>query len=734
MKRIGPLLAMFCAMLLLGAAMLSNNAAASSSTAGVATSPRAVQPAAPRNLVAHSSMSQAVKPAQPGQPSGKPQAPADTPSPTSTPTGCTDIFEPDDNLNEANLLIVGQSQNHTFCESPQNPNNDNDWIKMNLQAYGVYDIHTYNLGAQVDTIIILYDSAGNYITQDDNGGGGLASRIVYTPTASASFFLQMVNKDSLGGFGPDYAYSVTAVQTNQVTPTGTSTNTASPTDTPTPTVTATGSPQPTATPACTDAYEPDNDFNHAQRIGVGESQNHILCNPSDPTFSGDVDYVFFSADAGAAYTIRTKNLANDTETRIELFNTSRQFITGNTFCPDSGDLSACIENISFNSAGVYYVRVFDPRPQGGGLGHTYTLEVTAAAAATTTPGPSQTPTLSPTVAPTVANCLDAYENDGIPAAASLILINTTQHHSFCPAGDADWVKFFAKTGKTYSIFTSNLGPGVDTYMYMFDSSSLTAPIAYNDDSGGSLASRIDFSPVADGLFYVQIKDNGDVGCPECTYDLSLLVAPGGSPATFPPTLPPSGTALPTFTAQPLGSVTPSPESTFTPVPTDTATPPGGQATTLPTAIATVPQTPGPGNPSPTPVVKPSPTATATQAEPTALPFPGTGHSMALADITVRVFVDRSGSGVAAAGEGISNLTVDFIADDGTLDANVTTDASGSSTGIIIPYSYHRISIPYLGIIRDLFSGIAVHDAGNAPATNMEWRIALPPPVLPQRIP
>ncbi len=727
MKRIGPLLAMCCAMLLLGAAMLSNDAAASSSTAGVATRLPAAKPAAPHRLVAHSAVSQAsqaVKPGQPGQPSNKPQAPADTPSPTSTPTGCTDIFESDNNTSEASPLVIGQSQDHTFCSSSQNPNNDQDWVKINLFAYSVYDIHTYNLGAHVDTIIALYDSAGNLITQDDNSGGGRASLIVYTPTVTASFYVQAVNKNSLGGFGPDWGYSLTAVQIGQVTPTGTATETATPTNTPTPTITATGSPQPTATPACSDAYEPDNNFDQAQRIGVGESQNHILCNPNDRTFSGDVDYVYFSADAGAAYTIRTKNLANDTETRIELFNTSRQFITGNTFCPDSGDLSACIENITFNSAGVYYVRVFDPRPQGGGLGHTYTLEVTAAAAATTTPGPSQTPTVSPTAAPTIANCLDNFENDGVPASSSLILINSPQQHSFCPAGDADWVKFFAKVGKTYSIFTSNLAPGVDTYMYLFSSSSLTAPVASNDDSGGSLASRIDFSPVADGLFYAQIKDNGDVGCAECTYTLSLLVAPGGSPATFAPTPPANGTALPTFTAQPLGSATPA--STFTLAPTVTATPPGGAATTLPTAIPTTPLTPGAG--------KPSPTTTPTEPPPTPPQFPNTGHGMALADITVRVFVDRSGSGVAAAGDGIGNLVVDFIANDGTLDANVTTDASGSSGGIIIPYAYHRISIPYLGIFRDLFSGIAQHDGTGVATTNTEWHIALPPPVLPQRIP
>ncbi|PZR97766.1 MAG: hypothetical protein DLM69_09395, partial [Candidatus Chloroheliales bacterium] len=585
-------------------------------------------------------------------------------------------------------------------------------------AYSVYSIRTSNLGAQADTIETLYGPGPTYITSDDDSGGGRASLIIYTTTTATTLYVQVVNKSSLGGFGPDWAYVLTVSQIGQVTPTGT------PTETPTTTATATGSPQPTATPACLDAYEPDNDFASARRIGIGESQNHLLCTFTDPTFSGDVDYVYFSANAGVAYSIVTKNLANDTDTKIQLFNTNHGLIDENDNCPGTGDLSSCLNNEVFNSAGIYYVKVFDPRPQGGGLGHSYTLQVTGGAAGTSTPAPSLTPTISPTAAPTNPACLDAYENDGVPASAKLILINTKQSHTFCPAGDADWETFFAKAGKTYTIFTSDLGPGVDTYMFLFDSS-LLAPIASNDDYGGSLASRIDFSPVADGQFYVEVKDQGDVGGPEITYSLNLLVAPGGTPATFPPTSVTGGTPLPTFTPQPLGSVTPSLVPTFTPPPTSTTGAPATPGTPgLPTAQPT-------GTP-PGPIAA-TPTATVAAA-PTSPPFPPTGHSLALAQVAVRIFVDRHGNGVADNGEGIGNLVVDFLADDGTLDANTTTDANGSSGGVVIPYAYHRVSIPYLGIVRDLFSGIAPHAPTGSGVKGAQWDIALPPPALPQRIP
>lgn len=729
MKRIGSLLAMACALLLLGGAIV---ASATPPVGAQVVSP--VAPSAPPPAQSSAANDAAAKS------NAHAAAPNATPSDTPTPTGCTDIFEPDNNQGSASTLIVPQTQAHSFCKTPSAPDNDEDWSKVvNLQAFTVYDFRTDNLGSNVDTILSLYDSAGAFIaSNDDETPGSRNSSLVYTTTTSATLYVQVVNKSSNGGFGPSWDYNLTVMQIGQVTPTFTPSETSTPSETPTPTVTATGSPQPTATPSCLDAYEPDNAFNQAQRIGVNDSQNHILCSETDPGHSGDNDFVYFSANSGVAYNISTKNLANDTDTKIELYNTGQRLIDSNDNCPGTGDLSSCLNNEVFNSAGIYYIRVYDPRPQGGGLGHSYTLQLTGGAANTATVTPSTSPTaILPTNTP-LPGCLDDYENDGVPAAAKLILINSTQHHSFCPAGDADWVMFFAKNGKTYSIATTNLGVGVDTYIYLFDSS-LTAPIASNDDYNGSLASRIDFSPVADGQFFVQIKDQGDVGGPDQSYDLSLLVVPGQVPGTFPPTPPNGGTVVPTFTPQPIGSGTPSTVPTFTLPPKESPTP--SVTGVLPTAIPTTEssETPPPGNDTETP----TPTATSqTETQPTPPigvvptqpPFPGTGHALALANVAVQVFVDRNGNGVFDSSEGISNLEVAFIADDGTADASLTTDAHGSGAGVVIPYAYHRISIPYLGIIRNLFAGVQLHDPGSEPTKLFEWDIALPPPTLPNRIP
>ena len=70
--------------------------------------------------------------------------------------------------------------------------------------------------------------------------------------------------------------------------------------------------------------------------------------------------------------------------------------------------------------------------------------------------------------------------------------------------DQDWIKFDAQEGITYTLQTSNLGPQSDTYIYLYDQDGTTL-LASNDDYGGSLASRIDWTAPASGIYYVQIR-------------------------------------------------------------------------------------------------------------------------------------------------------------------------------------------------------------------------------------
>src|SRR5690349_18074605 len=118
-------------------------------------------------------------------------------------------------------------------------------------------------------------------------------------------------------------------------------------------------------------------------------------------------------------------------------------------------------------------------------------------------------------------CADAYEDDGVPAQARPLGLGETQAHTFCPAGDADWLTFYAAPDSTYQVTTTNAGAGVSSYVYLFapDGQML---LARNDDAPGApLPGPLPFRPPAPGWYFLQAKNRGDQGGPDAGYTLRL---------------------------------------------------------------------------------------------------------------------------------------------------------------------------------------------------------------------
>jgi hypothetical protein len=116
---------------------------------------------------------------------------------------------------------------------------------------------------------------------------------------------------------------------------------------------------------------------------------------------------------------------------------------------------------------------------------------------------------------------DSYEPDDTYSQATLIPTDGThQTHNFEPAGDHDWVRFTAVSGTEYTIETSNLGSGSDTFIYLYDRDG-TTEITHNDDHSG-LASRIVWNCPTSGTYYVMIRhyDSSSHG-PDTQYDISI---------------------------------------------------------------------------------------------------------------------------------------------------------------------------------------------------------------------
>lgn len=378
------------------------------------------------------------------------------------------------------------------------------------------------------------------------------------------------------------SYDVTLTATDVAVPSQqtiaflTITVTAAATVTPTPT--ATVGPTATPGPACPETNDPGSDYAGAKQLLVDVSERHGICTP------GDEDWFKFGAVGGKVYTIDIPQMDNGLDLSLELFdaNGNRLAFNDDYFNrtpgqPTPKDIKPRIQSWRAPADGTYYIRVRDTLNIGG-ANTTYTIVVNSESYG---PTPVTVPEL----------CRDLYEEDGLPEQARLITSNETQpDHVLCPTGDADWVKFFGLAGKTYYIYTDtrnkgagaqpNTEAGADTVMYLADRDGVSI-IDFNDDLGRdgesqglndgtapSLDSAIRFQPTADGFYYVQVKNVGDIGNQFIKYNLTLKLCLPGQECrrdSVAPTQQPVGQA----TATPGGFATSTSTPTVTPTPTST---------------------------------------------------------------------------------------------------------------------------------------------------------------------
>jgi uncharacterized membrane protein len=116
---------------------------------------------------------------------------------------------------------------------------------------------------------------------------------------------------------------------------------------------------------------------------------------------------------------------------------------------------------------------------------------------------------------------DAYEPDNTLVDASLIPTDgTMQSHTFHVTGDVDWIAFSTTVGNHYTIETHNL-VNSDTMIYLYHTNGVTQ-VAWNDDGGVGLASRIDWTSHRTDIFYLEVVENAGGGGPGYSYDINVV--------------------------------------------------------------------------------------------------------------------------------------------------------------------------------------------------------------------
>lgn len=235
---------------------------------------------------------------------------------------------------------------------------------------------------------------------------------------------------------------------------------------------------------CSGYYEPNDALTTAKDIGTdGTAQLHQFCAP------GDEDWGKFVTQAGVTYTVQATGLgqaAVPTLMGIDPLNPGSA-LTGNPL------------RFSAATAGTFYVRASNTISTAYGATTHYSLTVTG------------------------QTCIgDEYEPDNSRGSASSAVVNgSAQAHNFCPAGDADWVKFTAAAGITYTLETVGLRGKSDTVLCLRDN--LGTQIACDDEGGVNHGSRLTWQAAAGGDYFVEIQpaENQSAGA-ETAYELSIV--------------------------------------------------------------------------------------------------------------------------------------------------------------------------------------------------------------------
>jgi YVTN family beta-propeller protein len=122
------------------------------------------------------------------------------------------------------------------------------------------------------------------------------------------------------------------------------------------------------------------------------------------------------------------------------------------------------------------------------------------------------------------SAVDAFEPDNSFSQYSTMTVTTSlqsQSRSLEPAGDNDYIRFYATPG-IYTFYTSS---SIDTYGYLYYSNQ--SQLAYDDDSGGSLQFRISYQITSSGYYFLRVLgySSSVEGSYTLYYQYTNLVAP-----------------------------------------------------------------------------------------------------------------------------------------------------------------------------------------------------------------
>jgi len=457
-------------------------------------------------------------------------------------TTTTDSLASQDNYTYTNAVALADYTGLALATG--NPNDaavaEDDWFRLdNAQIGASYDVdafpdktNNYNLG------IVVYDAALAQIDIDDD-----------TSNNSASITLQASSQ------GPYYfkVYQISAQCSGETYHLDFSM--AAPTSTPTPGA------------AGDDNYEPNNNSGDAYIMPVATSVTLSTLEGLANFYPGqsDEDWFKFWAKNGKWYQVTTSDLSG-VDTYLEIRNQNNNVLKG-----DDDGAGGLASQTSWQATydGYYYIRVTNKVNTSG----TYNMSVQE----------SDAPPADATATPiTPSSGIDDCEDNSDFDHACVIAADKSYTFNLVPpfgGTDNDYFKIWVKPGFIFECATSDLSPGVDPNMIVYDQNQ--NGIGGNDDvTPGDYNSAFSYYASYEGWLYVLVGTGDRTPSDISNSNYTLLCqrkTPGqdNTPTPTPTPGPPDATPVPT--SPPAATTAPAQDLTVRPM--TTPTPPSGPPAT-----------------------------------------------------------------------------------------------------------------------------------------------------------
>lgn len=102
---------------------------------------------------------------------------------------------------------------------------------------------------------------------------------------------------------------------------------------------------------------------------------------------------------------------------------------------------------------------------------------------------------------------DAYEEDNTFSDATVIVIHDQdpQQHDLHTASDQDWIMFYALESTNYQVEVSNVGPGIDPYIELYDTNGTSVLLSSDMNGPGGDETLLWHCPQdKEGIYFVKI--------------------------------------------------------------------------------------------------------------------------------------------------------------------------------------------------------------------------------------